>query len=160
MKWHLRLIQELLVSVALGSLPVFISYWYGGIQLTVQLFRNVMPEAHTMWYLIGLTIPYALVSYIDWLYLKRTYRQRLIISFLRSTWREIGTALHGLWRVLAGCLLSAPILWAAAEPQTLTWAAAWKCLWIGTLLLIECCFFSKGIELLEAKGKRLNSIFS
>ncbi|MNG26408.1 hypothetical protein D3C77_717400 [compost metagenome] len=87
--------------------------------------------------------------FVDWFFLKRSDGQRNVIAFLRSVLKEVGTALHALWRVLAGAFFAIPILWAIAEPETFHIAKVATFLWVGAIVLAECWAFSWAISFLE-----------
>ncbi|OHC13942.1 MAG: hypothetical protein A2180_04270 [Pseudomonadales bacterium GWC2_63_15] len=152
MKWGTRLAQEALVAAALGSAPLLIAYIFGGAELTVKVLAALLPERAVVWYLAGLIVPYALVVFCDRFFLKRTDRQRRIMKFLRSTWREIGTALHALWRVLAGALLTLPFLY-LADPGNPPLSDVATYIWVGGLMLAECWLFSFGWSFLEPEKR-------
>ena len=151
MNWRARLAQEALIAAALGALPLVIAYQVGGTELTTKVLVAEMPERSIVLYLAALIVPYALIVYWDRFFLKRTDRQRARMRFLRSTWKEIGVALHALWRVLAGAILTVPVLWLFVDPDPKLNGSVVQFLWVGGLLLAECCVFSCAASYLEER---------
>lgn len=149
--WRARLAQEVLISAALGALPLVIAYHVGGTELTTKVLIAEVPERSVLWYLAALIVPYAAIVFWDWFFLKRTDRQRARMRFLRSTWKEIGMALHALWRVLAGAILAIPFLWFFVDPDPNLIGGVVQCLWVGGLILAECWIFSWAASYLEQR---------
>ncbi len=151
MNWRARLAQEALIAAALGALPLVIAYYVGGTELTTKVLVAEIPERTIVLYLAALIAPYALIVYWDRFFLKRTDRQRARMRFLRSTWKEIGVALHALWRVLAGAILTVPFLWLFVDPDPKLIGGVVQCLWVGGLILAECWMFSWAASYLEQR---------
>jgi len=149
--WRARLAQEALIAAALGALPLVIAYHVGGTELTTKVLVAWMPERSVVLYLAALIVPYALIVYWDRFFLKRTDRQRARMRFLRSTWKEIGVALHALWRVLAGAILTVPLLWFFVDPDPSLIGGVVQCVWVGGLILAECWMFSWAVSYLEQR---------
>lgn len=147
-----RFYQELIIAIALGSIPVFMSYGVGGVELLNTAIKAQMPSDFLLWYLMFLLVPYVLAVAIDrWIW-KRSDLMKARSAFWRSTWREIGTAFHSLWRALAGVLIAIPVLWAYVEYDKLELGKAVLFFVLGFILLTQCCFFSRGRSLLEGKS--------
>ncbi|UTW07007.1 hypothetical protein [Pseudomonas benzenivorans] len=149
---HKRLYQELIIAVALGSMPAFIAYWSGGVELLDSVVKAQMPPESVLWYSFFLPAPYLVAVIFDRYVWKRTDLMRARSAFWRSTWAEIGTALHSLWRVLTGLLLAIPVLWARYEPETFQFSKVGFFIILGLALLAQCWFFSLGRGLLEGRA--------
>lgn len=152
MHWNARLFQELIISMLLGSVPVFLGYFLGGAELLLTVIKAVMPESYYIFYSFALTAIYFLVSFADRFFLKRTDRQRQTMRFLTSTWREIGSGLISLWRVLCGAILAIPILWLVVEPETIRFGKFFGALLLSAALLIECVWLSLGASYLDRRS--------
>jgi len=144
-----RFYQELTIAIALGSIPVFMAYGVGGVELLDTAIKAQMPSDFLLWYLMFLPAPYVLAVAIDrWIW-KKNDLMKARSAFWRSTWREIGTAFHSLWRALAGVLMAIPVLWAYVEYNTFQLGKGVLFFGLGIALLAQCCFFSRARSLLE-----------
>ncbi|WP_281912663.1 hypothetical protein [Pseudomonas lactis] len=150
-----RLYQEFFIALALGSVPTFIAYWSGGVKLLDAAVKAQMPPDKVLWYLITLPAPYLVAVLFDRFVWKKTELIKARSAFWRSTWTEIGTALHSLWRVLVGLFFAIPILWWWYEPETFQFSKASFFIVWGFALLTQCWFFSLGRSLLEGRVRQL-----
>ena len=160
MKWYQRLGQESFIAFALGAVPVSLAYCFGGADLLSEVFKGLVPADPILWYLAVLPLPYVLAVLFDRYIWKRSDSLRARSAFWRTTWREIGTALHSLWRVMACFFISMPILWFFVEFETFQIGKASYFLGIGLVVLVECWFFSFGRSLLEEKPVYTSSVLS
>lgn len=149
-----RLYQEIFVAFTLGFLPTCIAYWWGGAKLLDTAIRSQMPSDAVLWYLVTLPAPYLAAVVYDRFVWKKTDQMKARSAFWRCTWAEVGTALHSLWRVLAGMFFAVPVLWLAYEPDTFRISKASWFIFLGAVLLGQCWFFSLGRSLLEGRVRR------
>lgn len=150
-----RLCQEIFIGFTLGSVPTFIAYWSGGVKLLDAAVKAQLPSEKVLWYLLILPAPYLIAVLFDRFVWMKTERMKACSAFWRSTWTEVGTAIHSLWRVLAGLFLSIPVIWCAYEPETFQLSKASFFFLYGFVLLIQCWFFSFGKDLLEGSVRPL-----
>lgn len=160
MRWYQRLGQESFIAFALGAVPVILAYCFGGSDLLNDLFKGLVPAPPILWYIALLPLIYVPAVIYDRYVWKYSDSLRARSAFWRSTWREIGTALHGLWRVMAGCFICLPFLWLAVEFETFKVVRASYFLGIGLVVLVECWFFSFGRSMLEERRAHTSSVLS
>ncbi|MFY0727183.1 hypothetical protein [Pseudomonas sp. NFX15] len=149
-----RLFQELCIAFALGSIPTFIAFWSGGVEMLDTSVKAQLPPDNVLWYLFYLTLSYPIAVLFDRFVWKKTDRMKARSAFWRTTCTEAGTALHALWRVLTGVLLAIPVLWRWYEPETFELSKVSVFIFGGFLLLIQCWFFSLGRSLLEGRARQ------
>lgn len=150
-RWWERLLHEIVIVIALGSVPVFITYGVGGADAVGTMLKASLPSSPLIAYLALLFFPYAFFTFVDHYLLKRTEQQKRVLYLLRVIWKELGSSLHALWRVSSGLLLSLPVLWYSLEPQTFDITRAWEMIWLGLGLLAQSCFFSWLLSYLEKR---------
>ncbi len=150
-----RLYQEFFIAFTLGSIPTFIAYWSGGVKLLDAAVQAQMPHESVLWYLFTLPAPYLIAVLFDRFIWKKNERVKARSAFWRSTWTEVGTALHSLWRVLAGLFFAIVALWGWYEPETFKFSKAGFFIAWGSALLAQCWFFSLGRSLLEGHVRQL-----
>ncbi|WP_413043213.1 hypothetical protein [Pseudomonas sp. YJ42] len=142
MKFRYRIVQELIVVVGTGGVPLVVAYWFGGAELLGKLFSAFMPDRVYVFYLVLLLIPFAVISWLDRSLWKRTDTQRAVWAFARSTLGELSSGIFGLWRAISGALLGMPFLWFLIEPETWQFEKSLELFAIGLLAFAECCVFS------------------
>ena len=125
------------------------AYGVGGVELLSAAIKAQMPPGFLLWYLAFLLVPYVFAVAIDRLIWKKSDLMKARSAFWRSTWREIGTGFHSLWRVLAGLLMAIPVLWVYVEYETFQLGKGVVFFILGLALLAQCCFFSRVRSLLE-----------
>ena len=151
-----RLYQEIFIAFTLGTVPTCIAYWSGGVKLLDAAVKAQLPTEKVLWYLLILSAPYLIAVLFDRFVWKKTELMKARSAFWRSTWTEVGTAIHSLWRVLAGLFFAIPILWWRYEPETFQLSKASVFILYGVVLLAQCWFFSLGKNLLEGRVRRLS----
>lgn len=150
-RWWGRLLHEIVIVIALGSVPVFITYGVGGVDAVGTMMTASLPSSPLIAYLAVLFLPYALLTLFDYYFFKRTEQQKRVIYLLRLMLKDLGSSLHALWRASAGLLLSFPVLWYSLEPDTFDIPRAWQFTWLGLGLLAQSCFFSWLLSYLEKR---------
>ena len=151
-----RLYQELFIAFTLGSVPTFIAYWSGGVDLLDVAVKAQLPHENVLLYLLTLSVPYLLAVLFDRFIWKKTELMKARSAFWRSTWTEVGTALHSLWRVLTGLLFAIAVIWWWYEPETFQLSKASFFIVLGFILLAQCWFFSLGRSLFEGHARQLS----
>ena len=151
-----RLFQELVIAFALGSVPTFIAYWSGGVELLDTTVKAQLPPDKVLWYLLTLSVIYLIAVLFDRFVWKKSEKMKARSAFWRSIWTETGTALHSLWRVLTGLLFAIPILWMWHEPEIFQLSKVIFFIVWGFALLTQCWFFSLGRSQLEGRVRQLS----
>ncbi|GLK88067.1 hypothetical protein GCM10017655_11290 [Pseudomonas turukhanskensis] len=143
MTWQQRLYQEILISLFLGCVPLLVAYGCGGGELLIEVVKGVLPPTPIFWYLAFLSVPYLICAFTSRYFWKGTDALKARSAFWLSTWSEIGTVLHGVWRAIVGALFTVPILWLWDQPETFDTKKALYFIAIGAAALLECWYFSK-----------------
>lgn len=151
-----RLYQELFIAFVLGSVPTFIAFWSGGVEMLDTSVKAQLPPEKVLWYLAALPVLYLIAVVFDRFVWKKTEEMKARSAFWRSTWTEAGTALHALWRVLTGLFFAIPVIWWWYEPETFQLSNVRFFIGWGFLLLTQCWFFSLGRSLLEGRVRQLS----
>jgi len=151
-----RLYQEFFIGFALGFAPTFIVYWSGGVKLLDAAVKSQMPTETVLLYLFTLPLPYLLAVLFDRFIWKRNELMKARSAFWRSTWTEVGTAVHSLWRALTGLFFAIAVIWWWYEPETFQLSEASFFIVYGFALLAQCWFFSLGRSLLEGRIRNMS----
>lgn len=138
-----RLTTEAFVVFLLGGTPLIASYLLGGAKnLEVMTKALIANNNFLSYYLISLFVAFLLVGSLNWLIWKPTDSARETWRIITAVLHEAGSGALSIIRVAAGVLLTFPLIWLIAEPESFKVEKVAHLILYGIIAYGECVIIS------------------
>ena len=112
-------LRELLVVIFSGGIPIVIAYKLGGQKEMESVLKGLLAPKIFLYYCAAMVLPFGVLYFADRnIYIDPLSNKKKFVNFIISTLYELSSNIVGIFRVVAGILITMPFLALAVEPES------------------------------------------